>query len=251
MLVLRDVSKRFGGISAVENVSLEFPSGKICGLIGPNGAGKTTLFNVITGMSAPSGGTVNYRGSDITGLPPHRIARRGIGRTFQQVRIFQQLRVLDNAVVALPEVSDRIGAALLHTAKARRALAERALNHLRFVGLAERAQSFGADLGYAEQKLLMFACLLCSGAETLLLDEPTAGLDPTSRAPVLDAIIRLRDAGKSVVLIEHNLDVVRGCCEDVVFLAQGRVVTRGTVDEVERDPALGEMYFGTAGQRRD
>ena len=244
-LELRDLRKSFGGIAAVDGVSIRFPPGRITGLVGPNGAGKTTIFNLITGAVSPSGGAVMLGGEAITGLRPHRVARRGIGRTFQQVRIFPELSVLQNASLGLPDVSDSLLRSLFLTRVRQRGIEARARESLSFFRLEGRAAEPAASLSYAEQKLLMFACLLGLGATTLLLDEPTAGLDPSSRGPVLDAIAHLSTLGRTIVLVEHNLDVVRNCCEQAVFLAEGRVVRTGTPAELEADADLAALYFGT------
>ena len=247
MLRLDHLTKSFGGLKAINDVSVTFQPGEIVGLIGPNGAGKTTLFNLITGVLAPTHGRVFFNERDITGLRPHRVARLGIGRTFQQTRIFHDLKVVDNVVLARPEVDGGLTRALCTSPSVRRAWAKEATAHLAFLGLADRAQEYGGDLSYAEQKLVMFACLMASGATTLLLDEPTAGLDPTSHLGMIDTVARLRRPGTTIVLIEHNLDIVRGCCDRVVFLAEGAVKAVGTTDEVERSPELRDLYFGTGG----
>jgi branched-chain amino acid transport system permease protein len=244
VLRLDHLSCRFGGLLALDDVTIEFETGRITGLIGPNGAGKTTLFNLVTGFIRPTTGAVYLDGDLITGRKPHEIARAGLGRTFQQTRIFLKLSLVENAVLALPQVSDRIGRAALVGAETRKAWEEQAMENLKFVGLAEDARRPAASLGYGEQKLAMFACLLSSGASTLLLDEPTAGIDPAARRRILDTVVRLREIGKTIVLIEHNLDVVRGSCDSVVFLAEGRVLTVGTAAEIEADPRLTLLYFG-------
>ena len=243
-LVLDHLSKSFGGVTAVDDVTLSFEPGCITGLIGPNGAGKTTIFNLITGMLQPTGGTVSLDGRDITGLPPHRIAQLGIGRTFQHTRIFQDLSVVENAMLGLPQISEGLLAGLLWSRAHRRRAEEEAIGNLDFIGIGARAHDMASTLGEAEQKLLMFASLMGSGAATLLLDEPTAGVAPTSYPLVLSAIGRLGEAGKTIVLIEHNIDVIRGSCHGVVFLAEGRTIATGTVEEVEADPRLGAIYFG-------
>ncbi len=249
MLRLDHLTKSFGGLTAIDDVSVSFQPGEIVGLIGPNGAGKTTLFNLITGVLSPTKGRVFFGERDITGLRPHRVASLGIGRTFQQTRIFHDLKVVDNVVLARPEVNGGLTRALCTPPSVRRAWAEEATAHLAFLGLADRAQEYGGDLSYAEQKLVMFACLMASGATTLLLDEPTAGLDPTSHLGMIDTVTRLRRPGTTIVLIEHNLDIVRGCCDRVVFLAEGVVKAVGTTDEVERSPELRDLYFGTGGAK--
>jgi ABC-type branched-subunit amino acid transport system ATPase component len=247
MLRLENLTKSFGGLIAINDVSLTFQPGEIVGLIGPNGAGKTTLFNLVTGVLAPTQGRVFFGERNITGLRPYRVARLGIGRTFQQTRIFHDLKVVENVMLARPEVNGGIARALCTTPSVKRLWAEEASAHLEFLGLADRAQEYGGDLSYAEQKLVMFACLMASGATTLLLDEPTAGLDPTSHLEMIDTVARLRRPGTTIVLIEHNLDIVRGCCDRVVFLAEGAVKAVGTTDEVERSPELRDLYFGTGG----
>ena len=249
MLRLNHLTKSFGGLTAINDVSVMFQPGEIVGLIGPNGAGKTTLFNLITGVLAPTQGRVFFGERDITGLQPHRVARLGIGRTFQQTRIFHDLKVVDNVVLARPEVNGGLVRALSTMPSVKRAWAEEAIANLEFLGLADRAQEYGGDLSYAEQKLVMFACLMASGATTLLLDEPTAGLDPTSHLGMIDTVTRLRRPGTTIVLIEHNLDIVRCCCDRVVFLAEGAVKAVGTTDEVERSPELRDLYFGTGGAK--
>ena len=245
MLRLDKLVKQFGGLTAINDVSLSFQPGEIVGLIGPNGAGKTTLFNLITGMIAPTSGRVFLGQRDITGMRPHRVARLGVGRTFQQTRIFHDLKVIDNVVLARPEVDGSLARALTTGAALKQAWARDALAQLDYLGMAGHAQEYGGDLSYAEQKLVMFACLLASGASTLLLDEPTAGLDPSSHHGMIQTVTRLRRPGSTVVLIEHNLDIVRGCCDRVVFLAEGTEKAVGTTAEVERSPELRDLYFGT------
>jgi ABC-type branched-subunit amino acid transport system ATPase component len=198
-------------------------------------------------MLRPTAGRVLLDGVDVTGRPPYAIARLGVGRTYQQTRIFHQLSVLENVMVALPAVSDSLLRAFLVSRAQRRRLEEAALDHLRAIGLEDRARQRGGALGYAEQKLVMLACLLASGSRVLLLDEPTAGIDPAARQGIIDAIARLRGTGKTIVLVEHNLDVVRGCCDRVVFLAQGQVLAIGTAAEIEADARLSQLYFGHAG----
>jgi ABC-type branched-subunit amino acid transport system ATPase component len=244
MLVLENLAKHFGGLQAVAGVTYAFPQGRITGLIGPNGAGKTTIFNMITGLVRPSAGRVTFDGRDITGLAPHRVARLGLGRTFQQTRIFLQLSVLENAVLALPTVTHAIHRSLAFTAAKQRRLESQALESLALFGLGDLARRPAGALSYGEQKVVMLACLLSSGARTLLLDEPTGGIDPSAREGVLTGVLKLRDLGRTIVLIEHNLDVVRGACEDVVFLAEGRVLAHGTPAEIEADARLTRLYFG-------
>jgi branched-chain amino acid transport system permease protein len=243
-LSLVGVTRRFGGHTAVNNVTCDFPRGQITGLVGPNGAGKTTLFNLVTGILRPTAGRIFLNGVEVTGRQPFAIARLGVGRTYQQTRIFHRLTVLENVMLALPAVSDSLVRAFITSRAQRRRLEDAAMEHLRFIGLDGRARQLGGALGYAEQKLVMLACLLASGSAVLLLDEPTAGIDPAARQGIIDAVAQLRGAGKTIVLVEHNLDVVRGCCDRVVFLAQGQVLAIGTAAEIEADPRLSQLYFG-------
>jgi branched-chain amino acid transport system permease protein len=247
-LVLDNLQKRFGGLLAVRGASFEARRGEIVGLVGPNGAGKTTIFNLVTGVLKPTGGRVLLDGRDITGTKPHVAARLGIGRRFQQTRIFHHLRVYENVVLARREVDDSLLRALTVSAAARLAWRDEAVRHLEALGLGAVADQYGGDLSYAEQKLVMFACLIAGGARVLLLDEPTAGLDPSSQGVMIDAVRRLRNPDRAIVLIEHNLDVVRGCCDRIVFLAEGEVLASGSPAEVEADPALRSLYFGAGAE---
>jgi len=247
-LALDNVQKSFGGVQAVRGVTFTVERGEVVGLVGPNGAGKTTIFNLATGVLRPTVGRVRLDGRDITGIAPHRAARLGIGRTFQQTRIFHHLKVFENVVLARRSVDDRLLPALLTLPATRRRWRAEAADQLARLNLGGRLDDYGGDLSYAEQKLVMFACLAASGARTFLLDEPTAGLDPGSQQTVIDAVVALRSPERSIVLIEHNLDVVRGCCDRVVFLAEGQVIATGTPAEVQADPHLRDLYFGTAGR---
>lgn len=247
MLRIEGLSRSFGGVKALDGATCAFEKGRITGLVGPNGAGKTTIFNLITGLIAPSAGRVECEGRDITGLRPFEVARRGVGRTFQHTRIIRDLSVLENVVMGLPSVQPSL-IAMMGMSRARRLANERdATNWLAVLKLEGRAEAPGADLSYAEQKLLMLCCLLASGARTLLLDEPTAGLDPASRRRIVEAIASLAGPDRTIVLVEHNLDVVRGLCDRVVFLAEGRVLAEGSAAEIEAQPDLAALYFGHAG----
>jgi branched-chain amino acid transport system permease protein len=248
LLEVRAVTKHFGGITALANLSLALPQGTITGLIGPNGAGKTTAFNVITGFLAPETGTVLYRGRDITGLVPYRVARLGIARSFQDLRLFQRMTVLDNVLVARPgQVGERLGAAIAGG----RALArdgamhlDAALASLEFVQLIAKRDEIAENLSYAEQKLLALARLLASDADVILLDEPTSGLAPMTVGAMLDLIRALPARGRTVCIIEHNLDVIKGLSDRVVFLDGGEAIAVGAPAEIMGDARLAEIYFG-------
>lgn len=244
-LTLQNLQKAFGGVLAVRGASFEAQEGGILGLVGPNGAGKTTIFNMITGLLKPTAGRVLMDGQDITGIRPHIAARMGIGRTFQHTRIFHHLRVFENVVLARREVNDSVLSAMAVTRSTRENWRREAISHLEKVGISRLADEYGGDLSYAEQKMVMFAGLIASGARVLLLDEPTGGIDPASQQTMLEAVQKLRAPDRVVILIEHNLDIVRGCCEQVIFLAEGRVIATGSPAEVEANPALQDLYFGT------
>jgi len=248
LLSLRGVSKSFGGIRALDNLSLTLLEGRITGLIGPNGAGKTTAFNLITGFVEPEAGSILYQGRDLRGLKPHEIARLGIVRSFQDLRLFPRMSVLDNVLVALPEQrGEQLLFAFLAAPQVLRAERDgirRAYELLAFVGLADRTGELAADLSYAEQKLLALARLLATQADLLLLDEPASGLDPTSLQVIIALIRRLLDHGKTICVIEHNRDVIKGLADHVVFLDEGRAIASGTAGEIMADPGLADIYFG-------
>jgi len=248
LLTLNGVSKSFGGIRALDNLSLTLEEGRITGLIGPNGAGKTTAFNVITGFVEPDAGSVVYRGRELRGSKSHEIARLGIVRSFQDLRLFPKMSVLENVLVALPgQRGEQLLFAFLAAPQVFRAERDnigRACELLAFVGLAGKTGELAEDLSYAEQKLLALARLLATQADLLLLDEPASGLDPTSVEAIMALIRRLPEYGKTVCVIEHNLDVIKGLAAPVIFLDEGRVIASGTPGEIMADPRLADIYFG-------
>ena len=246
-VVGRSLAKRFGGIVAVDDFDIELQAGRITGLIGPNGAGKTTAFNLITGFLKPTAGAIEFRGRPITGLAPHQLVRSGMARSFQDLKLFTRLTVLENVMVALPRQSgDNVLSVYFRPGTVKREeqsnFAE-AMRVLEFVGLQDKADEKAINLSYAEEKLLVVARLLATGAEVLLFDEPLSGLDPTTLEEVFPVIRQLAEEGKTVCIIEHNLDVIKGLCDHVVFLDEGRGIASGTPDELLADPALAERYF--------
>ncbi len=248
LLTLRNVTKSFGGIRALDNLSLTLEEGRITGLIGPNGAGKTTAFNLITGFLEPDAGSIVYRGRELRGAKPHEISRLGIARSFQDLRLFPRMTVLDNVVVALPgqrtEQLSLVFFAAPRVVSAERENLRRAYELLAFVGLAEKAGELAEDLSYPEQKLLALARLLATQANLLLLDEPASGLDPTSVEAIMALIRRLPDYGKTICVIEHNLDVIKGLADPVVFLNEGRAIASGAPAQIMASPQLADIYFG-------
>jgi len=248
ILRLDKVSKSFGGLKAVNGCTLDIKKGEILGLIGPNGAGKTTLFNVITGFYPPEDGSIKFMGKEITNLPAHQITNLGIARSFQDLRLFAHLTVLDNVLIACPRQS---GENLFgnffrfrRLAKEEKENRQKAMAYLEFVGLAQRADELAINLSYAEQKLLSLARLLATEAQLILLDEPASGLDPKVMEDLFPLVKNLVKYGKTICIVEHNMEVIRAMVDEIVFLNEGRVIARGSPEEIMRSPELAEIYFG-------
>ena len=241
------LARAFGGIRAVADLSIALTSGRITGLIGPNGAGKTTAFNLLTGFLAPDEGEVTLRGRPINGLKAHRIVGAGVARSFQDLRLFARMSVLENVLVALPRQSgDRIGQVFFRpfrVAREERANIARAMSVLAFVHHDGKAGETADSLSYAEEKLLSIARLLATGAEVLLFDEPLSGLDPTTLTEILPILRELARSGRTVCIIEHNLDVIKELCDEVCFLDEGRILAIGTPERLMTDPELATRYF--------
>lgn len=248
IMALEGVARAFGGIRAVDDCSFDVRPGLITGLIGPNGAGKTTVFNLITGFLSADQGSIRLQGRELLGLAPHEVERLGVVRTFQHLRLWGKMTVLENVLLgcATPAGENvfslflRAGAVRAEEARAR----ERAMEVLNFFGLAGHAGDFAEDLAYPEQKLLSMARIFATDAPVLLLDEPTSGLDGESLQRIVPMVRRLVDHGKTVLLIEHNMELISELSDQVVFLHQGRVLAAGPPAEITRDPALTEIYFG-------
>ena len=229
-LAVEDMRKSFGGVTAVNRVSLTLTPGKIYGLIGPNGSGKTTLFNCITGMERPDGGRVLLHGQRVDGLKPYRIANLGVGRTFQVIRVFPELTALENLLVV--------------TRGPREEAERRGLELLRFVKIERLRDEFAGNLSYGQQKLVEFIRMLMTDPSVILLDEPAAGVNRTLLNDLLEAVRRLRDEGKTVLLVEHDMKVVMGLCETVFVLDHGEKIAEGPPGVIQSDERVIEAYFG-------
>ena len=230
MLTVTGLTKRFGGFTALNAVSFEVREGEILGLIGPNGSGKTTLFNCITGVDHLDEGRIRFKGVPIDRLKPHRIFHLGVGRTFQVIRVFPELTALENLLVVTTT-----GYAEAR-ARARELLARVKLDRL--------ADEFAGNLSYGQQKLVEFVRVLMTDPELILLDEPAAGVNRTLLNELLDAVRRLRDQGKTVLLVEHDMKVVMGLCETVFVLDHGEKLAEGAPGVIQADERVIEAYFG-------
>ena len=249
VLELRGLSKSFGGLEAVKDVTIQLPFGKITGLIGPNGCGKTTIFNLITGYLQPDKGEVLVDGKEITGQPPYRVVRNGLARSWQDVRVFNGMSALENVLVGFQNQSGE-KLALLFLRPRRVAADERenikkALHYLELVGLGNNPDQLAMNLSTAEQKLIALARLLATECPVLLLDEPTSALDVDSVEKIIKLIKRIAaQTRKTILLVEHNLDVVRGLVDKAYFMSEGKVLSYGEPSELMANPKLAEVYFG-------
>ena len=248
-LELVRATRRFGGITAVNDVSIALPTGMITGLIGPNGAGKTTVFNMITGFYAPSSGQVRFEGRNITGMAPHRICKLGIARTFQNIRLFSGLSAMENVMVGghLRQKS-AWWMPPLHLPLVRReekALRENAMLLLESLGLAKAAHRPAGSLPYGAQRRLEIARALATGPNLLLLDEPAAGMNPQESAELMDLIRMIRDRyNLTILLIEHDMKVVMGVCAHIWVLEYGSCIAEGNPDAIQGDTRVIEAYLG-------
>lgn len=249
VLRIRDLNKSFGGIVVADSIDLDLRAGRVLGLIGPNGAGKTSLFNLVTGVIKPDSGSITLDGEALDNLPVYQRARRGLARTWQNLRLFPSLSVLDNVLLG-PRTypGEKLTSLIFESGKvSRNEAAEREKAHaiLQRTGLSSVTHSRVQDIPYGQQKLVGVARALMNDARCLLLDEPMAGVEGQAYAAIQRVVRDIAESGVAVCVVEHNVAFVRDLCDEGVFMFAGKVLARGSVGELIADPRLTELYFGT------
>jgi len=250
LLRAEKIGKEFGGLKALHDVSLTIPRGCIYGLIGPNGAGKTTLFNVITGLYKADGGTLELNGKSLIGCKPHTIVRCGVARTFQNIRLFGHMTAQENVMVARhTHLHAGVFGAIFRPPAVRReeaACRTEALRLLQYVGIGAQANRVARELSYGDQRRLEIARALATEPQLLALDEPAAGMNPTERETLKNLLLQIRNDGTTLLLIEHDVKLVLGICDQLSVLNFGQCIAQGTPEQVRRDPAVISAYLGSS-----
>lgn len=248
ILEIVGVSKRFGGLTALKDVSFQVAEGEIRGLIGPNGAGKSTMFKIIAGFSAPTKGSVVYRGQNIEGNKPHAIAKMGIVRTFQETTLFQEMSVFENALVGshMAAQTDIFSAIFGLGKQKQRAAVDKVMDVLEFMGLSERKDSLASELPLGSQRALALSIALVSEPKVMLMDEPFAGMDPRETNHMMDLTRKVQESGVTIILVEHDMKAVMGLCHYLTVLNFGQVLAEGTPEDIRNDERVVEAYLGGA-----
>ena len=246
ILSVESLTMRFGGLVAVDNLSFSVEPGEIRGLIGPNGAGKTTTFNVISGFYAPTSGAIHYAGQNISGKKVSAIAAMGLVRTFQHSTLFQEMTILENAVVGCHlHRKPRFLASILGTdSEDRKEITRQAMEVLEFFDLADRKDTLAGELPHGLQRALGMAIALATEPKVLMMDEPFTGMNPGETRHMMDLVLKIRDKGITVVLVEHDMQAVMGLCDKITVLNFGRLLVEGTPEEIRSDPEVIEAYLG-------
>lgn len=247
VLSIKNLNKNFEGVAALNDFSLASEAGEVIGLIGPNGAGKTTLFNVISGYLVPTSGNIKYNGLELFGLEPHKIADLGVARTFQNLRLIGRLTVLENILLAFKkQIGESTWGSFFQTRKVKiqeLAHKKKAMSLLQYLSISDKADDFAKDLSYGQQKLLSIACCLTADAKLILLDEPVAGINPKIIDKILAVISDQKANGKTIILIEHNLKVIKTVSDRIVVMDEGKKIAEGSYNEIKQDTKVIKAYL--------